>query len=313
MGVQSIAFDTKAHRLAYVSYTARANIWSLPIPDGATVDASAAKPLTTGSQIVESLRVSPDGKWLVFDSTLNVNAEAYRMPLEGGTATQLTRDPADDFAPDLSPDGLELAFHSWRAGNRDIYVQAVEGRSAHPITNTPNHEGYPIWSPDGTRLAFVDMTAMVGGKPGRLLVTRRASGSWSAPESVSDRVEAMQGSWLGNERLIYATDRGIEAFSLDGRATEVVCGRPSGLGDLWPMNITVAEDGRTLYFKSRDGDGRASIWAAALTGCKPRRLVFFADLDRPSTRGDFGAGAGRFFFTIEDRQADIWVAEVAKR
>jgi hypothetical protein len=62
-----------------------------------------------------------------------------------------------------------------------------------------------------------------------------------------------------------------------------------------------------------DRDGRSSIWAAALTGCKPRRLVFFADLDRPSIRGDFGAGAGRFFFTIEDREADIWVAEVSKR
>ena len=37
------------------------------------------------------------------------------------------------------------------------------------------------------------------------------------------------------------------------------------------------------------------------------------DLSRPSIRPDFAAGAGRFFFTVEDRQSDVWVAEVAKR
>jgi hypothetical protein len=79
------------------------------------------------------------------------------------------------------------------------------------------------------------------------------------------------------------------------------------------MNVVASDDGRTLYFKDRDSEGRSSIWAVALAGCKPRKLVFFADLDRPSIRGDFAAGGGRLFFTLEDRQADIWVAEVVRR
>lgn len=306
MGVYSIAFDAKAQRLAYVSYAARSNIFSLPIPSGGTVDASGAKPLTTGSQIVESLRVSPDGKWLVFDSTLNLNAEVYRMALDGGAPQRLTNHPSDDFAPDLSPDGREVAFHSWRAGSRDIYVQAIDGGPVQTITKTARQEGYPIWSPDGTRIAFVDMTELAGARTGRLFVTRRASGGWTAPMLVSDRVAAGQGSWLGDGSLVYPTTRGIEAFSVEAGTPQLVCAQST-------TNVVVAEDGRTLYFKSRDEAGRSSIWAVSLSGCKPRKLVFFADLDRPSIRGDFAVGGGRFFFTLEDRQADIWVAEVGKR
>jgi hypothetical protein len=50
-----------------------------------------------------------------------------------------------------------------------------------------------------------------------------------------------------------------------------------------------------------------------LTGGKPRPLVRFADAARPSIRPDFEVGAGRIFFTLEDRQADIWVAVVSRR
>jgi hypothetical protein len=34
---------------------------------------------------------------------------------------------------------------------------------------------------------------------------------------------------------------------------------------------------------------------------------------RPSIRPDFAVGAGQFFYTFEDRQADIWVADVTRR
>jgi len=41
--------------------------------------------------------------------------------------------------------------------------------------------------------------------------------------------------------------------------------------------------------------------------------VRFNDLTRGSIRPDFATKAGLFYFTLEDRQADIWVAEVTKR
>jgi hypothetical protein len=78
-------------------------------------------------------------------------------------------------------------------------------------------------------------------------------------------------------------------------------------------SVVVSEDGRTLYFKSHDVQGQASLWAVPLSGGRPRLLVRFDASLGSSNRPDFAAGAGRFFFTIEDRQSDIWVAQVIGR
>jgi hypothetical protein len=41
--------------------------------------------------------------------------------------------------------------------------------------------------------------------------------------------------------------------------------------------------------------------------------VIFDDLARPSIRPDFAADGQRFYFGIDDRQSDIWVAEIARK
>ena len=71
-------------------------------------------------------------------------------------------------------------------------------------------------------------------------------------------------------------------------------------------------DAATIYFKSHDASGNASIWSIPSTGGKPRLLVRFTDPARPSYRAQWAFGAGRFFFPIQDRQSDVWVMEVAK-
>jgi hypothetical protein len=58
--------------------------------------------------------------------------------------------------------------------------------------------------------------------------------------------------------------------------------------------------------------GPYEVVAPLGAGGRPQLLVRFTDLSRPSIRPDFAAGAGRLFFTLEDRQADIWVAEIAR-
>jgi Tol biopolymer transport system component len=315
LGVHSMSFDARNQRLAYVAYSARANIWSMPIPTGAAVDTSGAKAITTGSQIVESTRVSPDGKWLVFDSTLHLNADIFRMPLSGGPAERLTTDSADEFAGDLSPDGREITYHSWRSGSRDIEVKAIGGGPPQAISNSPAQESYPRWSPDGSRIAFVDQAGLTSrtGR-GRLFVVRRdATRGWSAPVVISDQTTTGQVAWLSDQRIALTTARGIESASVEPGPSELLSALNVGAGDPEARTLVLSEDGRSLYFKSRDADGRSSIWILPVTGGRPRLLVRFADPARPSIRGDFGAGAGRFFFTIEDRQADIWVAEVGKR
>ena len=86
-----------------------------------------------------------------------------------------------------------------------------------------------------------------------------------------------------------------------------------GPGDPLAELAIYADNGRELYFKSHDEKLRASFWSIPATGGRPRLLVRFEDTDRATNRFDFATDGARFYFTIEDRQSDIWKAEVAKR
>ena len=84
-----------------------------------------------------------------------------------------------------------------------------------------------------------------------------------------------------------------------------------------PEDPKVAEtawiDPGTIAFKSRDSQGRAEFWSISAAGGRPRLLVRFADPQRPSNRADFDTDGKRLYFSIEDRQSDIWVAEIIKK
>jgi Tol biopolymer transport system component len=74
-----------------------------------------------------------------------------------------------------------------------------------------------------------------------------------------------------------------------------------------------SSDGRRIYFKSQDDVGRSSFWSVALPNGRPRLLVRFDDPARPSFRQNFATDGKRFYFAINDRQSDIWVADVARK
>jgi len=319
LGVQSIGFSG-GQRLAYVTYAARANIWSLPVPARGPIDTSGARVVTTGNQIIESMRVSRDGRWLLYDSNLHLNADIFRIPVAGGAVERLTTDPADDFCPDLSPDGRELAYHSWRSGSRDIFVKKLDGGAPQQITTTPAQESYPIWSPDGSALAYFDQLREGGVIRGLFVIRRDRSGNWGTPVSlragagsVVRGTNTTRGEWSPDGQfLAYPRQGSLEIADTESRATRVAYA-PSGPADPRVEGVAVSEDGQTLYFKSHDAEQRASFWALPFAGGKPRLLVRFTDPLRPSIRPDFAVGAGQFFFTFEDRQADIWVADVTRR
>jgi Tol biopolymer transport system component len=71
-------------------------------------------------------------------------------------------------------------------------------------------------------------------------------------------------------------------------------------------------DGRTLYYKESEGAGRSSIWSVPAAGGTPRLLVRFDDPERPSIRPEFATDGRRFYFTLSERQSDVWTMELHK-
>ena len=312
LGAISISLSADGRRLAYAVYSARANIWSLPIPSGTPITADRAIPLTSGNQVIEAMNVSRDGRWLLYDSNLRGNSDIYRIPVNGGPAEQLTDDPADEFAPDLSPDGTAITYHSWRTGTRDIEVKPLDGGPVERVTATPAQESYPRWSPDGRAIAFINQVP-----PFSLFIKHNeGNGRWSTPTLIASR--SVGDAWSPDGRSLAYVDAPTDRRPGGLRVVPAEGGIPRSVFEPSPT-VPAAEDGkwspdgRTLYYKAHDAQGRASFWAVNAAGGLPRVLVRFTDLNRPSSRRDFATDGKRFFFAIEDRQSDVFVAEVVTK
>jgi Tol biopolymer transport system component len=310
LGAWSLSFSTDRKKLAYMVTSARANLWSLPIPSNGPVSVGAAEPFTRGNQSIEAMRVSRSGKWVVYDSNLAGTFDIYRLPVGGGQPEQLTSEPGDEFLPDLSPDDRSVVYQSWLTTSRDLFVKTIGGGPPVQITNFPGQEAQPAWSPDGQTIAYNDFTEERGVFRGTMLVRRDEAGRWSAPRTL--RTGAWRPAWSPDGTFVVLARFGIvEALSPQSGAVRVVYAPNPNSDEPKAEDVLVSDDGQTLYFKSRDEDGRSQIWSVPVAGGRPRLLVAFGD--RPSTRTDLGAGQGRFYFTLDERRSNIWLADVIER
>jgi TolB protein len=308
LNAQSIGLSADGKRLAYSVYTAQANIWSLPVPSAPPVSATGATQITSGSQVIEGLRVSPDLKWLLYDSNLHGTSNLYRVAIAGGTPERLTTDSVDDFQPVLSPDGTELAYHAVRGTARQILILPLNGGAVTQVAPTNTDQRVADWAPNGKALVWYDRATSAAW-----VAHRSADGKWQPP--VLRAVGFIHPKWSPDGRmLIGATPNGAIVVSPadSGPARIIYAPRPLSTDPLaeWP---TWAGDGRAVWFKSHDAEGRASIWSILATGGIPRLLVRFDDVTRPSYRVEWATDGKRLYFAINDRQSDIWVVELSKK
>jgi Tol biopolymer transport system component/DNA-binding SARP family transcriptional activator len=309
LSAHSIALSADGRRLAYSAYYEQANIWALPIQPGKVATLNAAVPVTTGSQVVEAISISSDGKRLYFDSHHEGTSDIYRLALPDGQPVQLTHDPTDEFGPAESPDGRWVAFHSRHYGTRDIVVMPSEGGDPIRVTADPGEERFPWWSPDGRLLTYVLLNA--SDRNGRYVVSRNAAGEWSAPRKVGPGCWVQD--WNPDNNAFLCTNE------FTGVIWEVAIGEGNDRAIYTPRSPEAPRagqahslrDGLTIVFRSQDTDGRSFFWEVPAMGGRPRLLARLDDLSRPSPRAWFATDGRQLYFTIHDRQSDIYVAELS--
>jgi hypothetical protein len=97
-----------------------------------------------------------------------------------------------------------------------------------------------------------------------------------------------------------------------GESPHILVPRSDRPEDPQATYLSWSEDGRTLYYLGVNAAGLVSIWSVGKSGGPSRLLVRFDDPTREWHRFGFSAHGGRFYFTLGDRESDIWTAEVAK-
>ena len=108
--------------------------------------------------------VSPDGQSLIF----TILGHLFRLPVEGGTAEQLTFGPYYDGDPVFSPDGNRVALVSDRDGNEgNVFLLELATGQLTQVTHEP-WAGRPTWTPDGQAIVYLSF-------PGERSTTHRAS------------------------------------------------------------------------------------------------------------------------------------------
>ncbi len=307
IGTFSLSADGRA--LAYSSFPNTSNVWAIPIPTSGTLTEAAAIQITTGTQHIEGVGVSRDGKWLAFDSDRQGNPDIYRMPIAGGDPQQVTTDPSFDFIPSWSPDGKEIVFQSWRNESRDVFVVAAGGGEELLVAGGPAMEMYPDWSADGKSVVFYsDRT----GRTEVYTATRSPDGKWQEPRQIT-REGGNSPRWSPDGReIVYLSERGLAVISPEGGTPRALVTQENADSKMGAPQFAVwSPDSRTIYFKA-PLEGHASFWAIPAGGGKPRLLVRFENPAFASARQEFATDGKRLYSTADDRQSDIKVMEVRR-
>ena len=314
--LHSVAAAADGRSLAYAVFRQRSNIWSLDVSGRTPRELSEATRITTGQQTIEGIDLSPDGQWLAFDANRAGQQDIYVVRATGGEPERVVATPDDDFHPDWSPDGTTLAFYTFRDGVRRAATVPARGgavRLVHP--GGPLLEQHsPVWTPDGNGLVYWRNYPY-----GTQLWTVRKEGdtTWGPDRQVTRRGGVALTFSKDGRRSIYIGVAPGNVFEMGPDLDEVSArllypARQPGRRSVRVDNPIISPDGTSFIARGEDGVSHG-FWRIPLDGGAPVLLVRLNDATRIAPRTEFATDGRRLFFTLTEREADVWSVRLEER
>jgi Tol biopolymer transport system component len=189
--------------------------------------------------------------------------EIFAMNPDGSDQTNLTNNPALDYAPAGSPDGRRIAFLRCEEICH-LFVMNADGSGQRRLTNDPGPDYFATWSPDGRSIAFErgdgDIWVMNADGSNPRNLTNSPSTDERGPDWSPD------GRRIAFER----NDRDIWLMNADGRGQMNLTNSPSA----YDANADWSPDGARIVFESvLIASGNAEVFVMNADGSDQRNLT----------------------------------------
>jgi Tol biopolymer transport system component/DNA-binding winged helix-turn-helix (wHTH) protein len=230
-------------RLIYVSdHSGKRDLWSI------NADGTGLRQLTDATHKDHSPVVSPDGRYIVFQSCRNANNDRayniWRVDADGRNPTQLTRGTYDS-EPTFSPDSESVVYVAQEDHVPKLRRVSISGGEPVPLTN--EFSQHPTFSPDGKVLVYYRMNQQQRDQRHLVLIPAQGGAPLKTIPAPKNFGAVMQ--WgPGGDSLWYrdSTLTSIWVLPIDGTL-------PSPLLKLRNQSLSTfsfSQDGRRLAYSS---------------------------------------------------------------
>ena len=226
--------------------------------------------------------ISPDGTTIAFA----YKGDIFTVPVTGGSATQITSDPAFDNYPVWSPDSKWIAFTSKREGSFNVWMVSRRGGTPKQLTRSTNG-GVPVRWLDGGHVLYNTM-----GMPSEKSIIFPSSQFHQVfvVDTTGNRPKIWNETPMNSLDINAAGD--VIYHDVKGYEDQMRKHHQSPITrDIWlyskgsyrkltdfkgeDRNPVWASDGKSFYYLS-EADGTFNVWKRSLDGSQQTQLTHFA-------------------------------------